>query len=85
MLLAHVCNTHGFREQGDLANALDEHASAILDKTSSVGNDFCTWVHFTHRGFTVRTSVYKKVVLNCEAYEILYTFGGHLAAKCRLP
>jgi hypothetical protein len=84
-LVAHLRDTHGFREQGDLAAAMGEDVPTILDNTGSVGNHVCTWVQTAPHGYTVRTKLYNKVVSNFEAGEVRQTFGGHLADYVDCP
>jgi len=84
-LVDHLCKMEGFREQGDLPSAMREDKPTILANTDSVGNHVCTWVQTSKRGYTVRTKLYNKVVLNFEAGEIREPIGGHLADYVDCP
>ena len=77
--VAHLCAHRGFREQGDLAEAMRGGAATILANTDSVGRHVLTWVATNARGHTVRSKLYNKVVSNFEAGEIRAPVGGHLA------
>ena len=58
--------------------AFNEDTPTILENTSSVGNNVCTWIS-TENGKTIRVKLYNKIVSNFEAGEVQSQFGGHLA------
>ena len=84
-LVEHLCTSHGFREQGDLASAMCSEAPTILANTDSVGKHVCTWVQTGASGNTTRTKIYNKVVSNFEAGEVCTSIGGHLADYVDCP
>ncbi|KAK3738127.1 hypothetical protein RRG08_027740 [Elysia crispata] len=84
-LVEHLCAFEGFREQGDLADAMRDRTPTILENTDSVGNHVCTWVCTSEAGYTVRTKIYNKVVSNFEAGEVREPIGGHLADYVDCP
>ena len=59
-------------------SAFNENTPTILENTSSVGNNVCTWIS-TENEKTIRVKLYNKIVSNFEAGEVQSQFGGHLA------
>ena len=49
-LLDHLCESVGFRQQGDLASAMRTDIPTILENTGSVGDHVCTWVRTNNAG-----------------------------------
>ncbi|KAK3792681.1 hypothetical protein RRG08_032318 [Elysia crispata] len=84
-LAEHLCAFEGFREQGDLADAMRDRTPTILENTDSVGNHVCTWVCTSEAGYTVRTKIYNKVVSNFKAGEVREPIGGNLADYVDCP
>ena len=81
-LVEHLTQNHGFYIQGTFLDAMQkstEHMPIILDNTSSVGNNVCTWISTNKYGDTVRTKIYNKVVSQFETGEVYSSFGGNLA------
>ena len=70
--------SQGYNKQGDFISAFDNDTPTILENTSSVGNNVCTWIS-TENGKTIRVKLYNKIVSNFEAGEVQSQFGGHLA------
>ena len=54
-LVDYLCNEKGFREQGDLVEAMEADTPTVLQNTDSVGNRVCTWVRINSNGYTIRT------------------------------
>ena len=50
-------------------SAFNEDTPTILENTSSVGNNVCTWIS-TENGKTIRVKLYNKIVSNFEAGEV---------------
>ena len=84
-LVEHLCAFEGFREQGDLADAMRADTPTILANTDSVGKHVCTWVRTSDAGSTTRTKLYNKVVSNFEEGEVREPIGGHLADYVDCP
>ena len=70
--------SQGYNIQGDFIAAFNEDTPTILENTSSVGNNVCTWISRVN-GKTIRVKLYNKIVSNFEAGEVQSQFGGHLA------
>ena len=68
--------SQGYQLQGTQGAAFNERT--ILENTSSVGNNVCTWIS-TENEKTIRVKLYNKIVSNFEAGEVQSQFGGHLA------
>ena len=49
----YLCNEKGFREQGDLVDAMEANTPTILQNTDSVGNHIYTWVHTNSNEYTI--------------------------------
>ena len=74
--------SQGYQLQSNLhfgfISAFIEDTPTILENTSSVGNNVCTWIS-TENEKTKRVKLYNKIVSNFEAGEVQSQFGGHLA------
>ena len=74
--------SQGYQLQSNLhfgfISAFNEDTPTILENTSSVGNNVCTWIS-TENEKTIRVKLYNKIVSNFEAGEVQSQFGGHLA------
>ena len=71
--------SQGYQLQGTQGvSAFNEDTPTILENTSSVGNNVCTWIS-TENEKTIRVKLYNKIVSNFEAGEVQSQFGGHLA------
>ena len=58
--------SQGYNIQRDFITAFNEDTPTILENTSSVGNNVCTWIS-TENGKTIRVKLYNKIVSNFEA------------------
>jgi len=76
--LVNFLMSEGYNMQGDFISAFNNDTPTILENTSSVGNNVCTWIS-TENGKTIRVKLYNKIVSNFEAGEVQSQFGGHLA------
>ena len=70
--------SQGYNIQRDFIAAFNEDTPTILENTSSVGNNVCTWIS-TENEKTIHVKLYNKIVSNFEAGEVQSQFGGHLA------
>jgi hypothetical protein len=74
-LVSHLVENKGMVVEGSNTHS---DKGTILDNTSTVGNNVCTY-RSTSQGNTIRTKIYNKVVSNFEAGTVHENYGGHLA------